>query len=297
VVAYNIPMKLLLHASAASQIDNLVDHPGGTVLLHGIAGVGKYATAREVARRLNCEGCTDASCRSCKMLASGNHPDVVVLRPDDKNKIGIESVHELQHTLHYGQYESASQRVIIIDSADRLTLPAQSALLKTLEEPPAGTTILLTAPSPSTLLPTVVSRCTLLYLPPVSDGQIADFIATAHPGVNAASIAALSHGVPGRAVVYATNPEQATADQVMAQEVESLLQTGGLFERLQVAARMVAAADQRERYLAELVTQARSSARAAQNPDALDAVEHLLQRLRANVNPKTAFEALAVELG
>lgn len=290
-------MKLPLHPSAAAQVDSLVARPGGTVLLHGVAGVGKHASAIEIARRLNCEGCNDASCRSCKMLAGGNHPDVVILRPDEKNKIGIEPVHELQHTLHYGQYEAASQRVVIIDGADRLTLPAQNALLKTLEEPPTGTTILLTATSPSALLPTVVSRCTLLYLPPVADSQIADFIAATYPDVNAASIAALSHGAPGQAVTYATNPEQATVDQVVVQEVESLLQTGGLFERLQAAGRMVAATDQRERYLTELVTQARASARAAQNSSTLDAVERLLQRLRANVNPKTAFEALAVELG
>jgi len=290
-------MKLPLHPSAITQVDSLIGNPGGTVLLHGITGVGKFATAIEIARRLNCEGCSDASCRSCRMVAGGNHPDVVILRPDEKHKIGIEPVHELQHTLHYGQYESASQRVVIIDSADRLTLPAQSALLKTLEEPPVGTTILLTATSPSALLPTVVSRCTLLFLPPVPDDQITAFIQDAYPGVNAASIAALSHGAPRLAVAYATNPEQATADQVVAQEVESLLQTGGLFERLQAATRMVAAADQRERYVAELVTQARTTARTTQSSITLDAVERLLQRLRANVNPKTAFEALAVELG
>ena len=267
------------------------------MLLHGAAGVGKAATAQEIARRLNCEGCDGASCRSCRMLAGGNHPDVIIITPDDKHKIGIEPVHELQHTLHYGQYQVSSQRVVIITDADRLTLPAQNALLKTLEEPPAGTTILLTATSPTALLPTVLSRCTMLYLPPVPDDILTDFITTTYPQVDAAAVARLSHGAPAQAAVYAANPEQITIDQVVAQEVESLLQTGGLFERLQAATRMVAAGDQRDRYLTELVTQARASARFAQNPTVLDAVERLLQRLRANVNPKTAFEALAVELG
>lgn len=297
MVTYNKNMKILLHPTAAAQIDGLVAHPGGTVLLHGIAGVGKYATVLEIARRLNCEGCEDASCRSCQMLQHGNHPDVVVVRPDEKQKIGIEAVHELQHGLQYGQYEAASQRVVIVDGADRLTLPAQNALLKTLEEPPRGTSILLTSPSPAALLPTVVSRCSLLYLPPVPDESISALISAAYPLVDAVVVVTLSHGAPGRALAYAANPDQVVADQVVAQEVESLLQTGSLFERLQVAARMVAASDQRDRYLEELVTQVRTGARSAGGSVALDAVERLVQRIRANVNPKTAFEALAVELG
>jgi DNA polymerase-3 subunit delta' len=231
------------------------------------------------------------------MVLGGNHPDVIVIMPDDKHKIGIDQIHELQHKLQYEQYATASQRVAIIARAERLTLPAQNALLKTLEEPPAGTTILLTATTPTALLPTVISRCRLLYLPPVADKVIRAFIEEAYPTADASVISVLSHGAPGRAVSYATDPGQVAADQVVVQEVESLLQTAGLFERLQAAARMVTAADQRDRYIAELIIQTRAQARLVANPAVLDAVERLQQRLRANVSPKTAFEALAVELG
>ncbi|HUC87416.1 MAG TPA: hypothetical protein VMR75_03830, partial [Candidatus Saccharimonadales bacterium] len=142
-------MRLLLHQLAEVQVEALKRTPGGTVLLHGPAGVGKLTTALEIARALNCEGCKDGSCHSCRMAAGGNHPNIMLVTPDDKHKIGVEPVHELQHSLHYRQYEATGERVVVIAGADRLTLPAEHALLKTLEEPPAGTTIILTSQYPS----------------------------------------------------------------------------------------------------------------------------------------------------
>jgi DNA polymerase-3 subunit delta' len=182
--------------------------------------------------------------------------------------------------------------------ADRLTLPAQNALLKTLEEPPAGTTIIMTAQEPMALLPTVLSRCRQLFLPRLPQSAIAAFLQE-HGSDSAAAeeIAAASRGLPGLAIIFSDDSASLAEEGRRAAQVRQFLQTSSLFERLQLAAQ-IAAAGNRSDYLTELAAQVRSAARrdapgaAAQ----LASVGRLQQHLQANVNPKTAFEVLAVEL-
>ena len=300
-------MKLLVHPLVEAQIRALVAAPGGTVLLHGPRHVGKFTAAQEIARQLNCAkvaggACTDGSCRSCRKLAGGNHPNLTLVQPDDKNKIGVEPIHELQHGLHYGQYEAPGRRVVIIRGADRLTLPAQNALLKTLEEPPSGTTIIMTAEEPTALLPTVLSRCRQLFLPRLPVKVIAEFLQRGAGGAVAAAeanrLAAASHGLPGRAVTYRADADGLAQDGQRAAQVRRFLDAATLFERLQLAAQIASATAERADYLAELTDQVRSAARQGMPQAArqLAGVGRLQQHLQANVNPKTAFEALAVEL-
>lgn len=164
-----------VHATTQPLLQGLILRPAATVLLHGPNQPQLRQVANWVAQRLTCaEECADGDCASCQRAERGNHPDILLLAPDDKGKIGIEAVHGLQHSLNYRQYESMARRVVIIDQADTLTLPAQNALLKTLEEPPADTTIVITAVSPLKLLDTVRSRCRPLYVPQMaSDGVVA----------------------------------------------------------------------------------------------------------------------------
>ena len=293
-------MKVLIHPAASDHIERLMKRLAGTFLLHGPAGVGKRTTALEIARQVNCLGCKDESCRSCKMAASGNHAGIVTVSPDEKGKIGIGQIHELQHELTYQKYENEGQRVVIINEAHTLTLPAQNALLKTLEEPPSDTAVILTADTPSALLPTVISRCTMVYLPPVTEQEVERHIVQNYPQARAQApkIAAMSNGAVGRAIKYAQESNLVTADGELQEKVTQLLSSEYLFERLQTAAAMASKADLRESYLRELTVQARKSARIASDKGgaALSAVERLHARLKANVSPKTAFEALAVEL-
>ena len=262
-------------------------------MLHGPRGVGKRTTALEVARQLNCEGCSDGSCHACRMAAGGNHPNIILVSPDEKGKIGVEAVHELQHALYYQQYERRGWRVVVLAEAETLTLPAQSALLKTLEEPPIGTLIILTSETPQALLPTVLSRCVLIFTPALPLPAIEAFVREVYPQADAAAIAASSR----RAIEHASNPGLLEQDQQLAAEVGQLLGAASGFERLQLAGRMATRADQRGAYLSELALQTHTAVRsAADGADGVGALERLHQRLWANVNPKTAFEAFALEL-
>jgi DNA polymerase III delta prime subunit len=292
-------MKLLVHQSVAPTIEALAGRSGGTVLLHGPAGVGKRTVGLEIARRLNCKGCDNESCHSCSMLCAGHHPDVVVVAPDDKHKIGIEAVHELRHQFVYGSYETGSHRLALIVQADRLTLPAQHALLKTLEEPPSATTVILTATGTTSLLDTIVSRCRPIYLPPLAPAIISQHLQQ-HVDLSAESataMARLSGGAIGRAMRYAAEPALLKHYQEVEQQVVALTSAAQPFERLVAATVMARQADRILEYVEGLTAWARSSSRQqADRALNLAAVERLRRRLSANVNAKAAFEALALEL-
>jgi DNA polymerase-3 subunit delta' len=110
---------------------------------------------------------TDAcgQCAACRKLAGGNHPDVVLLSPNEKGIITVDQVREVSERLALKAAES-EWKVVLIAAADVARPEAQNALLKTLEEPPGATCFLLTATRLRALLPTVRSRCVTLRLMP-----------------------------------------------------------------------------------------------------------------------------------
>lgn len=152
------------------------------LLLHGPVGVGKATMAGVLAQALNCEvsGFVDAcgTCASCRKVARGLHPDVLWVAPH-KGQIRLSQVsprkqrggdpppHEpIVHWVGYKPYEG-SRRVVVVDDAHTMNPAAQNALLKTLEEPPASSALILVSPTLGALLPTVRSRCQTLRLQPL----------------------------------------------------------------------------------------------------------------------------------
>jgi DNA polymerase-3 subunit delta' len=139
-------------------------------LLLGPAHIGKRTLALELAKALNClaeeaeRPC--GKCLACRKIAHSTHPDVRVVEPQG-GSLKIDQIRQLQReiilTPHEGRY-----RVAILRSFDQATPEASNCLLKTLEEPPSQVVLCLTAPNASPLLPTIVSRCQLLHLRPLS---------------------------------------------------------------------------------------------------------------------------------
>ncbi len=106
------------------------------------------------------------ACRGCRRLEGGNHADASALVPDERGAIAIDTVRDLAKRLALRSSEDGATKVVSIVEADRLTMAAQNALLKTLEEPPGPTCFVLTTARPRALLATVRSRCQLLRLRP-----------------------------------------------------------------------------------------------------------------------------------
>jgi DNA polymerase-3 subunit delta' len=193
-----------------------------SVLLVGPASSGKTTLAFDLAAGLLCSQpdrrarpCRE--CRGCRLVASGNHPDLHRLAPEGPGRqIRIGDPHDPEPgTIRRLIAELAllpvedGPRVAIVEQAHRLNEDAQNALLKMLEEPPLGVTIVLCADDEERLLPTVRSRCVRVRLGSVAGREIETWLSqlgVADPP-RAARLARLAAGRPGLALAYARAPE------------------------------------------------------------------------------------------
>jgi DNA polymerase-3 subunit delta' len=172
----------------------------------GPAGIGKGLVARALALGLHCDTAPfDAcgSCAACRTITAGTHPDVrVVAGPaEDRRDISIEQVRDLQRELGFRSL-SPHPKIGIIDDAHLLTLQAQNALLKTLEEPNGESVLILVAVQASALAPTILSRCQRLAFSPLPTADVVAILAGhGRTRDEAAALAGYATGSPGRALL------------------------------------------------------------------------------------------------
>lgn len=210
------------HPAALAAVGSMVRvRAPHAVLLVGPAGVGKTTLALDLAAGLLCTEADPSarpcgSCRACRLVVGGGHPDLHRIGPDGPGRqvvIGgpgakARGVRDLIGELALLPVEGGA-RVAIVESAQRMNEDAQAALLKTLEEPPAGVTIVLCADAEEPLLPTIRSRCARLRLGPVGVREI-ESILEAHGAADAplgARLARIAGGRPGIALAWARQPE------------------------------------------------------------------------------------------
>ncbi len=209
------------------------------LLLVGPGSAGKTTLALDLAAGILCHADDPdvrpcGACRSCRLVDAGAHQDLHRLAPEGPGRqvrIGDHedpepgTVRHLLRELARRPVEGA-HRVAIVEGAHRLNEDAQNALLKTLEEPPAGATLILCADEPERLLPTVRSRTAVLRLGPVGRRAMEELLV--EHGVEpprAARLARLADGRPGRAIALAAAPEAVAAREEIAR---SLLDLAGL---------------------------------------------------------------------
>jgi DNA polymerase III subunit delta' len=310
-----------------------------------------------MAMTLNCEGLAPGEsavpvtpcgfCTSCSRIKRGEHPDVIEVNlqiqhaamlsgearergvqqssvPAPK-ELRIDTIREMQRTVGLSPY-SGRWKVYILGDADRLNEEAANCLLKTLEEPPAQTVLVLLAPDESSLLPTISSRCIQVPLRPLPRAEVeAELIKRGAEPEQAARLAALSGGRIGWAITAHQTPSSLDTRSATLQEMSVLVGSNAV-DRIDAASRLAKrftdnraavyeALDVWEGWWRDVLVASAGAAELAINQDQLTSVTSLAKRvanetayrtvllvqqtrrqLMENVNPRLALEALTLGL-
>ena len=186
---------------------NKVSH---AYIINGERNAGKEFIARVFAMALQCEKkeaepCGE--CHSCKQALSNNQPDIIYISHEKPNTIGVEDIRaQINNDIVIKPY-SSPRKIYIVNEGEKMK--AQNALLKTLEEPPEYAVIVILTTNVEALLPTVLSRCVVLNMKPVSDALVKKYLMEqlGVPDYKANICVAFARGNIGKAKLLASSEE------------------------------------------------------------------------------------------
>lgn len=325
IVGHEHSINILRRALASQRVRH-------AYLFTGPEHIGKTLLARRFAQTLLCTGGPDPRlapqhpcnvCLSCRKVMHGNHPDVhCISRPPDKQFILIEQVRALQSDSARKTLEGR-RNIFIIEGMHEMNLQAANCLLKTLEEPEPDVVLLLTAPDPGLLLPTILSRVQQIPMHLLTTAQIKTALEgrwQVEPG-EAALIAALAAGRMGWAVQAVEN-EDMLAERKSQLETLSKLPSLNKGQRFEIAQQLSADSDKirgilelwllwwRDMLLAAnnsldlivnvdmraLLQKQAPKTGPAESRRMVQAILGTIEALEQNVNARTALEVLMLDL-
>lgn len=189
---------------------NKVSH---AYIINGERNSGKELIAKIFAMALQCENRQDIEpcqeCHSCKQALSGNHPDIIYITHEKPNTISVDDIRsQINGDVAIKPYKGP-KKIYILSEGEKMTVQAQNALLKTLEEPPEYAVILILTTNVNSLLPTILSRCVVLNMKPAKDAQIKEFLMNTMeiPDYKADICVAFARGNVGKARLLAGSEE------------------------------------------------------------------------------------------
>jgi len=239
----------------------------GSLLFTGEAGIGKKLFALEIAKALNCrnrqgvEACDE--CSGCKRISRSTFPpfgkdeddkgrliwsehgDVAMASPY-KQIIRVGPMRELEREANFRPFEGAT-RVFMVEDAEYMNDAASNALLKTLEEPPPTTHLILLTSNPTALLPTIRSRCQIVRFSPIAPAEIETYLLEQRsvPAADASLLARTAQGSIGRALETDIDTYRERRESMMA-FLEELVISGDRVRLLRSAEELAAAKDRGE---------------------------------------------------
>jgi len=287
-----VALRLLCRVVSSGRVSN-------AYLFKGPKGSPKDAIARHFASTLLCESPSDegrscGTCKSCRLVSSGNHPDLYVVEKEGAS-IKIKKSHEILREALLRPYQS-SRKVFLILDADSLTIEASNALLKILEEPPAYVTFLLTTSNPGAIPDTILSRCQVIPVKAMSPSAVKQLLI--ERGVDpekAGEVAEISGGNLERAMRLLEEEGKATRGAELLEEIlaSSPVEAAQKYAKLDIS-RRVDFVDDLE---IELVRRLRSPE--GPSEPYLQALKTCLkakERISRNVNTFLTFAILFVDL-
>jgi DNA polymerase-3 subunit delta' len=288
-------ISLLIHPQTRTQLEQFTKHPVHAVMLYGPGGAGKATLAQELAATIL--GKTPAELPA--------YPYFTHITPE-KGSVTIESIREATGFLRLKTLGTMPlRRILIVEDAHLMTIEAQNAFLKTLEEPPQDTVIILTSSSLETVLPTIRSRTTALSVLPLAKAQVHEyFTQKGHKSADIDRAYALGNGLPGLLTALLTSPDGHEllnsvnqAKQLLTSDVFSRLQAVELLSKDKPAIPPLLAAMKR------IARTALEQAAAAGKTPAVTRWHHILkqlhraeQALARNANAKLVLTDLLLNL-
>lgn len=181
-------------------------------IINGEKSSGKEFIAKVFAMALQCEEGGEEPCQkchSCRQALSGNQPDIIRIVHEKPNVISVDDIRSQVNADVAVKPYSSPYKVYIISEAEKMTVQAQNAILKTLEEPPAYAVIMLLTDNVNSLLPTILSRCVALNMKPVPDSLVKEYLCSQLqvPDYKAEVCAAFARGNVGKAKMLATSED------------------------------------------------------------------------------------------
>ncbi|MCR4691707.1 MAG: DNA polymerase III subunit delta [Lachnospiraceae bacterium] len=181
-------------------------------MINGERSSGKEFIARVFAQALQCEEggiepCNE--CHSCRQAISGNQPDIIKVMHEKPATIGVDDIRTgINDNIFIKPYAS-KWKIYILNEAEKMTVQAQNALLKTLEEPPAYAVIMLLTSNLESMLPTIMSRCVVMNMKPVPDDMVKGYLMRELqvPDYKADVCTAFAQGNLGKAKALAVSEE------------------------------------------------------------------------------------------
>ena len=195
-------------------------------LFTGPADTGKFTVAEQFAAILLCPNKLCGQCQSCKLMRTGAHPDLIVMR-DEGGAVGIDDVRALiQKTNLTSQ---GRLRVVLIENLERMPVEAQNSFLKTLEEPPGRTVFLLTSTQTKKIVPTILSRVRQERFMLVSDGVMrAALIERFQDHADLDDVMELAQGRPGLAFSLLKDPSLLAKHRSIFNQIDQFLKYNDL---------------------------------------------------------------------
>jgi DNA polymerase-3 subunit delta' len=192
IIGHDKPVRILLGTIKRERVPT-------SILFSGDSGIGKMLTALNYAKALNClspanyDACD--KCSSCLKINSSSHPDISLIVPEN-DEIKIDLVRQAEQTLSLKPYEG-NKKILIVDDADRMNISAANAFLKTLEEPPPDSVIMLLTANPDRLPDTIRSRCMHVRFRPLPAEACLRVLSMISGDKETNSFASLAAGRPG----------------------------------------------------------------------------------------------------
>lgn len=289
--------KQLLRLEKDIESDNIAH----AYLLLGPNSVGKYSVARKIAGILQCKNDFCHVCNDCLQVEKGGHLDTIEMR-DEGESIKIAEIREIIDRV--SMTRQSNYKIVLIQSIERMTIPAANSFLKMLEEPPERTVFIMTSNNIREVLPTIISRVRSMKFHGFSDHFLAEELKKEFPDaeektIKHASLFAL--GKAGKALNLVSQPEHLAEYMEVYNHVENFLSGGEIADRFSYVESIVEDKKKIELFLSLLLNVIRSrlldlGKDSEKYIKLLSKIQETGILLGKNANARLALENLMLEL-